>query len=185
MKNMMKAIVCALTLTAAVAAVPAMVSARDNKDVYISDSYALVLMEQPSYDSDIAFYADGSGYELHVQDYSNGFGYCYVPFFDVTGWVDLNDAYYDGAYDIDGDVIYDDGDYYDQTGEFFEILHSSVDGGFLALRSAPAYSDGNIIAEIWTNGTTLCMTGTYNGNYGYCYVPAFDMYGWVDVRFTY
>ena len=29
------------------------------------------------------------------------------------------------------------------------------------------------------------MTGEYAGNYGYCYVPAFDMYGWVDVRFTY
>ena len=46
-------------------------------------------------------------------------------------------------------------------------------------------SEGYIIAEIYSNGTALQMTGDYSGNYGYCYVPAFGMYGWVDVRFTY
>ena len=183
MKNMMKAAICALTLTAAVAAMPAMVSARDNKDVYISDSYALVLYDQADYGSDVTFYADGSGYELHVQDFQNGFGYCYVPYFDVNGWVDLSDTYFDGVYDINGYVLDDEDFDYDYG--FAEPRYSCVDSNFLALRSAPYYNDGNIIAEIWNNGTTLRMTGEYSGNYGYCYVPAFDMYGWVDVRFTY
>ena len=69
--------------------------------------------------------------------------------------------------------------------EFTQTLYSNVKSGFLALRYAPAYDDANIIAEIYNNGTALCMTGEYCGNYGYCYVPAFDMYGWVDVRFTF
>ena len=180
MKNIVKAMMCALTLTAAVAGTASFVSARDNKDVYVADSYALILREEASYDADITFYAEGSGYELHVQDYLNGFGYAYVPYFGVNGWVDLSDAYYDGPYDIDGIVVYDSDEYgYTQT------LHSCVDSGFLALRYAPEYDDSNIIAEIWNNGTALYMTGDYSGNYGYCYVPAFDMYGWVDVRFTY
>ena len=91
----------------------------------------------------------------------------------MTGWVNLSDCYLEGELDTD-EVLYGN-----------EILHSWVDSGFLALRYAPAFDDGNIIAEIWNNGTTLMMTGDYAGNYGYCYVPAFDMYGWVDVRFTY
>ena len=44
-------------------------------------------------------------------------------------------------------------------------------------------SDGKIYC--YENGTALYMTGEYSGNYGYCYVPAFGAYGWVDVRFTY
>ena len=183
MKNMMKAFVCALTLTAAVAVMPAMVSARDNQDVYVSDSNALILREQADEDSPIVFWAEGTGYELHIQDYLNGFGYAYCPYFDVNGWVDLSDTYFDRIYDIDGYVLDDDDCYYGNG--FAQTLYSWVDSGFLALRSAPSYSDGNIIAEIWNNGTSLCMTGEYCGDYGYCYVPAFDMYGWVDVRFTY
>ena len=177
MKNMMKAMICALTITVA-AAIPAMVSARDNKDVYMSDSSVLILREQADENADIVLYADGSGYELHVQDILNGFGYCYSPDFGVSGWVDLSDTYYERAYDVDGYVLEDDG-------EFTQTLYSCVEGGFLALRSAPAYDDSNIIAEIYENGTTLYMTGDYTGNYGYCYVPAFGAYGWVDVRFTY
>ena len=79
----------------------------------------------------------------------------------------------------------DEGFYYDDDYFYGETLHSWVDSGFLALRYAPAFDDSNIIAEIYQNGTVLQMTGEYAGNYGYCYVPAFDMYGWVDVRFTY
>jgi len=177
---MLKAMICALTITAAaVSAVPAMVSARDNKDVYVSDSGALILRAEADEDSDIVLYAKGSGYELHVQDILNGFGYCYSPDFGVSGWVDLSDTYYDGAYDSGSDLIDDVSD------EFTQTLHSCVSDGYLALRSAPAYNDSNIIAEIYENGTALYMTGEYSGNYGYCYVPAFGAYGWVDVRFTY
>ena len=181
MKNMMKAMICALTLTAAVAVMPAVASAKDNQDVYINDSYTLILRAEPSWDAEITLYAEGSGYELHAQDYLNGFAYCYVPFFGVNGWVDLDDTYYDGPYDINGVVVYDD---YIDNG-FVETRYSYVNSGFLALRYAPAYDDANIIAEIYTNGTTLLMTGDYVGNYAFCYVPAFDLYGWVDVRFTY
>ena len=87
MKNFMKAMICALTITAA-AAIPAMVSARDNQDVYVSDSSVLILREQADENSDVVLYAEGSGYELHVQDFLNGFGYCYSPDFGVNGWVD-------------------------------------------------------------------------------------------------
>ena len=178
MKNIMKAMICALSITAAAAVVPAMVSARDNKDVYVSDSGVLILRDQASDDGEITLYAEGEGYELHIQDTQNGYGYCYVPYFGATGWVDLSDTYYDRAYDIDGYVL-EDNDDYSQT------LHSCVEAGFLALRSDPSYDDSNIIAEIYSNGTALCMTGDYSGNYGYCYVPAYGMYGWVDVRYTY
>ena len=181
MKNMFKAIICTLTLTAAITALPAMVSARDNKDVYISDSYALILREQADEDAPITLYAEGCGYELHIQDYLNGFGYAYVPCFDANGWVDLSDTYYDGVYDINGIVVYEEDSCYDS---FVQTRYSQVESGFLALRNAPAYDDANIIAEIWSNGTMLQMTGERSGNYARCYVPAFGMYGWVDVRFT-
>ena len=131
-------------------------------------------MDQPSYASDVTFYADGTGYELHAQDYMDGFAYVYAAYFGVTGWVDLDDVGYVGDY------VYTSND-----SGFTQTLYSCVDSGFLALRSAPSYSDGNIIAQIWSNGTALCMTGDYVGNYGYCYVPAYDSYGWVDIRFTY
>ena len=176
MKNMMKAMICALTITAAAAAIPAMVSARDNKEIYITDSSALILRDQADENGEIILYAEGSGYELHVQDFMNGYGYCYSPDFGVNGWVDLADTYYQEAYDVDGHVVED---------EFTQTLYSSVADGFLALRTAPAYDDSNIIAEIYENGTALYMTSAYSGNYGYCYVPAFGAYGWVDVRFTY
>ena len=176
MKNFMKAMICALTITAAAAAIPAMVSARDNQDVYVSDSSVLILRAEADENSDVVLYAEGSGYELHVQDFLNGFGYCYSPDFGVNGWVDLSDTHYQEAYDVDGHVVED---------EFTQTLYSCVESSFLALRSAPAYDDSNIIAEIYENGTALYMTGDYSGNYGYCYVPAFGAYGWVDVRFTY
>ena len=178
MKNTMKAMICALTIAAAATTIPTMVSARDNKDVYVSDAGVLILRDQPSYDGEITLYAEGEGYELHIQDTQNGFGYCYAPYFGATGWVDLSDTCYDRAYDIDGYVLEDDDN-------FMQTLYSCVEGGFLALRSDPSYDDSNIIAEIYSNGTALQMTGDYSGNYGYCYVPAFGMYGWVDVRFTY
>ena len=198
MKNMMKAMICALTITAAAAAIPAMVSARDNKEIYVTDSSALILRDQAEDNADIIFYAEGIGYELHVQDFMNGYGYCYSPDFGVSGWVDLADTYYDGDYDIDDvDLIDDDlvdddlvdddlvdDDLVDDD-DFTQTLHSCVEDGYLALRSAPAYDDSNIIVKIYENGTALYMTGNYSGNYGYCYVPAFGAYGWVDVRFTY
>ena len=62
MKNFMKAMICALTITAA-AAIPAMVSARDNQDVYVSDSSVLILREEADENSDVVLYAEGSGYE--------------------------------------------------------------------------------------------------------------------------
>ncbi len=198
MKNMMKAMICALTLTAAVTAIPAAVSARDDHQGYTCDSYSLILRDQASYDAPITFWADDAwGYELHVQNYLNGFGYCYVPAFDVNGWVDLEDVWYEGELDVD-ETLYGDDDYdyeyeydydYDDSFDYydgwFEICYSHVESGFLALRSAPSFNDGNIIAELYTNGTKLCMTGEYYNNYGYCYVPAYDVYGWVDVRYTF
>jgi len=42
------------------------------------------------HNSPVVFYADGSGYELHVMDYMDGFGYCYVPAFDMYGWVNTD-----------------------------------------------------------------------------------------------
>ena len=178
MKNTCKALICALTLAAAIAAVPAVVSARDGQEVYMTDSANLILREQPNDFSPITFWLDGDGYVIHVQDYMNGFAFCYVPGFEVNGWIDLDDIYY--LHDLDDEGFYYDDDYF-----YGETLHSWVDSGFLALRYAPAFDDSNIIAEIYQNGTVLQMTGEYAGNYGYCYVPAFDMYGWVDVRFTY
>ena len=182
MKNLMKKTVCALTIAAVCAtsslAIAPMVSAsgHDVQDIYTSDSDTLILYEQADDDSDIVFSAYGYGYELHVMEYLNGFGYCYVPYFDVNGWVDLSDTYYDDTVDFSED--YDDD-------EFVDTLYSCVSTGFLALRTAPYYDDDNIIAEIYNNGTALRMTGKYSGSYGYCYVPAFDMYGWVNTDYTY
>ena len=177
MKNMMKTMLCALTLTTAVAAVPAMVSARDNQDVYISDSSTLILRDQADEDANIILCEDGQGYELHVQDYLNGYGYCYVPAFGVNGWVDLSDAYCDDSSDTD-DILVDDDD-------CSEIRYSCVDSGYLALRSQPENSDSNIIAQIYENGTALHMNGECVGDYGYCYVPSLGMSGWVNMCFTY
>ena len=183
MKNMIKKTICALTLAAVCAAgsiamaSTASASGHNVQDVYVSDSDSLVLYEQASYDSPVAFFAaDGDGYELHVMEYMNGFGYCYVPFFEVNGWVDLSDTSYVDTTDFS--EIYD-------NDEFVETLHSSVATGYLALRTAPAYDDSNVIAKIYQNGTELLMTGRYDGSYGYCYVPAFDMYGWVNTDYTF
>ncbi len=198
MKNMIKNMICTMMLIAAVAAMPAIASARDNQDVYTCDCYTLVLRDQASYNAPITFVAeDAYGYEMDVQDYLNGFGYCYVPAFGVNGWVDMDDVYYldskdaydymsYDAYNYKGYDAYDYMNYgaYDYD-DGYELCYSNVASGFLALRSYPVYSDANILAEIYDNGTALYMTGEYSGNYGYCYVPEFDLYGWVDVRYIY
>ena len=96
MKNMMKKTICAMTLAAVCVtsslaiASTASASGHDVQDEYISDSDSLVLRDQASCDSPVVFYADGSGYELHVMDYMDGFGYCYVPAFDMYGWVNTD-----------------------------------------------------------------------------------------------
>ena len=183
MKNTLKKIICFLTLAticltgAAAVSTTASASGHDVQDVYVSDFDELVLYEQASYDSPIIFSADGYGYELHVMEYLNGFGYCYVPELDVNGWVDLNDISYLDTVNLAEE--YDDDDDYD------EIRYSYVTSGFLALRSDPYCDDSNIIAQIWENGTELRMTDEFVGNYGYCYVPALGMYGWVDMDYTY
>ena len=37
------------------------------------------------------------------KDFQNGFGYCYVPYFDVNGWVDLSDTY--AKYNLEASLI--------------------------------------------------------------------------------
>ena len=113
--------VCAFTLAAvcltgaAALTTTASASGHDEQDVYVCDAEELVLYEQASYDSDIIFTAYSFNCELHVMEYLNGFGYCYVPDFDVNGWVDLSDTYYvetedfsEKIYDDDDDIIIDD-----------------------------------------------------------------------------
>ena len=183
MKNFMKKMICTLTLAAvcltgsAAVAVTASASGHDVQDVYVSDLEELVLYEQASYNSRIIFSACGSGYELHVMEYLNGFGYCYVPELDVNGWVDLNDISYMDTVNLAEKNTEDD--------EFVETRYSYVDNGFLALRSEPYNDASNVIAEIWENGTELRMTEEFVGDFGYCYVPSFGMYGWVNMEYLF
>ncbi len=73
MMNRMKAMICALTVSAAMAAAPAVVSARDNQSVYTWDTYTLVLWDQVGNDSALTgIVPDASGLELHVQYDLNG-----------------------------------------------------------------------------------------------------------------
>ena len=190
MKNTMKKMICALTLAAvcfsgsAMLTTTASASGHDQQDVYVCDVEELVLYEEASYDSSIIFTGYGYNCELHVMEYLNGFGYCYAPDYDVNGWVDLGDTYYLETEDFseknsdDDDIIYDDAD------EFDDVLYSNVASSFLALRSDPNNDDSNIIAQIYENGTALYMTGDFVGEYGYCYVPALGMYGWVNTDYT-
>ena len=181
MKNMMKAMICTLTLIAAAAFLPAAASAKNNQEVYISKSNALVLRDMPRSDAAIILYAEGKRYELFVQDFQNGFGYCYTPAFGMNGWVDLADVYYDGPYDINGVMVYDGYSHTESLYDgFFQVRYSSVPGGSLALLSAPDGNDANIIATMSGCSTILLMTGDYTGNYGYAFVPVLNMYGWVD-----
>ena len=100
MKNIFKKTLCALTLavvcmTSSLAFTQsASASGHDIQDMYISDYNEIILRDQPSYNSPVTFFAEGSRYELHVMEYQNGFGYCYVPYFNVNGWIDLSDAHY-------------------------------------------------------------------------------------------
>ncbi|MBR2529298.1 MAG: hypothetical protein IKE58_12610 [Blautia sp.] len=180
MKKVICAAVCALCVTGTMGAVSTVsASGHDIQDFYVSYMEELVLRDQASEYAPVVFRAYGSGYELHVMDYLNGFGYCYVPEFDVNGWVDLSEISYESTVDLSGGYVYDTDD-----GEFVETLYSWVDSGYLALRSAPINEDAYIISEIYENGTVLLMTGDYVGSYGYCYVPVLDMYGWVNTDYT-
>ncbi len=191
----MKNLTLALMITAAVAAASTIATASPQGEVYTCDSYTLILREQASYNAPIILSVDDAyGYELDVMYCQGDFGYCYVPAYGETGWVDLDDMFYVGEDDYQVDYRYTDYNYgydsYDYDYDYGfdgydELRYSLVESGFLALRYDPSYNDANIIARIYDNGTALYMTGEFCGNYGYCYVPAFEMYGWVDLRYTY
>jgi len=58
----------------------------------------------------------------------------------------------------------------------------SVNAGFLALRTAPAYEDANIIAQL-NNGDVVQVFGEATGSYVQVYSPRYDAIGWVNAGF--
>ncbi len=126
-------------------------------------------------DSNIIYQIWTNGTELCMTgQYSGDYGYCYCPKAGMYGWVNVKYTYGAGsAPSTSSSTCY------------ASTRYSCVSSGYLALRTAPYWSDSNIIYQIWTNGTKLCMTGQYSGDYGYCYCPAAGMYGWVNVKYTY
>lgn len=49
------------------------------------------------------------------------------------------------------------------------MFTTQVKTGYLALRTAPAYDDRNIIGQLW-NGSTVTVQGAVAGNYVYVFV---------------
>ncbi len=145
----------------------------------VSQGY-LALRTMPCYDDrNVIYEIWANGTQLNMTgEYSGDYGYCYCPAANAYGWVNVK-------YTTEGSRTSSTGGNCSHNGaSAFQTRYSNVSQGYLALRTRPCYADNNIIYEIWTNGTQLNMTGEYCGDYGYCYCPAANAYGWVNVNYT-
>ena len=145
----------------------------------------LALRSAPCYDdSNIIYQIWRNGTELCMTGQRSGsYGYCYCPAAGCYGWVNTNYTTLGSTYCAPSTPAQAPAASAPATTG--TVRYSCVQTGFLALRTAPCYDDSNIIYQIWCNGTKLCMTGQYSGDYGYCYCPAAGCYGWVNVKYTY
>ena len=90
--------------------------------------------------------------------------YVYSPFLGAYGYTNANYlvSSYSSVYTYDSSIYY-----------------ASVDSGYLALRSAPAYDSSNEIGKI-ANGQEVDLIDASLGSYWYVYVPALGQYGYVN-----
>lgn len=177
-KSILAAVLAIATVFGAAAATVAATSVTAEATTYTETRYScvasgfLALRTAPCYDdSNIIYEIWTNGTQLCMTgQYSGNYGYCYCPAACCYGWVNVN---------------YTTGSTPAPAPSTECVRYSCVASGYLALRTAPCWDDSNIIYQIWANGTKLCMTGQYSGDYGYCYCPAAGCYGWVNVKYTY
>ena len=123
------------------------------------DTGFLALRTKPAYDDANVIDELYSGDTVLVQDRSRSdYWWVYAPRVDESGYVNK-------------DYLVSATSYGDYT--------VKVDKGYLALRSAPAYDDKNVVGELYT-GDVVTVKDMPSGQYWWVYSPKYDEYGYVD-----
>ena len=129
----------------------------------------LALRTAPAYDDDniIGELYTGDTVSL-ISRYNKTYWWVYSPKYDRTGYV--NRKYLEMS--SSGHT------------ESYGVYTVSVSKGFLALRTAPAYDDGNIIGELYT-GDKVNVLGKPDGTYWWFYSPKYGLRGYVNKNYLY
>ena len=120
-----------------------------------------------------------TGYSVYVIDKSTGtYWYCYSPDCGVYGYV--NSDYLVTSYPGSTTNYTPSSDY--------TVWTVKVNTGYLALRSAAANNDANIIGQMYTGDKVYVYSYSYanfSDVYWYVYSPALGMWGYVNSNYIY
>lgn len=126
--------------------------------VCVSEGY-LALRNRKAYDASNELGELYTGDVVQILDSSDEkYWYVYSPKYDLNGFVNKN---------------------YLVGGKTYTNLEVSVSKGYLALRSAMSYDEGNEIGELYT-GDTVVVIDDSGLDYWYVYSPRLMMYGYVN-----
>lgn len=131
----------------------------DSQYIVRVDEGYLALRTAPAYDDSNVVGKLYTGDIVSVEKKPRGeYWWVYSPELDKSGYVNKD---------------------YLMTATSFGDCTVKVDTGYLALRTAPAYDDGNIIGELYT-GDVVTVKAKPDGQYWWVYSPKYDECGYVN-----
>lgn len=110
----------------------------------------------------------------------NGYWWVYSSKYGRSGWVNKNYLVYKSSSYDSGCRGYEGGG--TSTKYYGSSYRVHVNSGFLALRTAPAYDDSNIIGELYT-GDYVTYISTYNSDYWWVYSSKLGREGYVNCNY--
>lgn len=63
----------------------------------------------------------------------------------------------------------------------YSLYYAKVNSGYLAVRSAAAFDDSNVMGKLYTGDIVYAIA--QSGTYWYCYAPSVGLYGYIDSRY--
>ena len=159
----------AVVLTLLVTPVRALASSNPYYSVKVNSGY-LALRTYPSYEewNEIGELYTGDVVEVMDTTSNSTYWWVYSPKCGKEGYVNKNYLCYRG---YDGS--------YRNTYASYDSYRVQVRKGYLALRTAPAYDDANIIGELYTDDTVV-LVSRYNDDYWWVYSPKHNREGYVN-----
>lgn len=149
----------AVVLLLALFLIPGAAYAQDDSDYTVRvDTGYLALRTAPAYDDSNIIGKLYTGDVVTVERKEGDYWWVYSPELDKSGYVNKDNLVSGVSY----------GDY-----------GVKVDTGYLALRTAPAYDDSNVIGKLY-NGDVVTVKGKPDGQYWWVYSPKYDALGYVN-----
>ena len=162
----------AIVLALLVSPVQALASSNPYYSVKVNSGY-LALRTYPSYEdwNEIGELYTGDVVEVLDTTSNATYWWVYSPKHGKEGYVNKNYLLY-RSYDGSRRT----------TCSSYDAYRVEVSKGYLALRTAPAYDDANIIGELYT-GDTVMFISRYNGDYWWVYSPKHNKEGYVNCNY--